>query len=138
MVVSDADSILNLGFSELVTGNSTRALSLFNEVIRDYDVEPYSSKAFLNKGILYYNIAEYDSSITAFHFTLNRVSESKMIEEKAYWYLGNAYANVDELEKAREAVFQAYLLDGVFRQQSFLLLQKLIYDLGYTEIEMGE
>ncbi len=138
MVVSAADSILNLGFSELVAGKPNRALSLFNEVIRDYDVEPYSSKAFLNKGIVYYNTAEYDSSIVAFLFALDRVSESKMIEEKAYWYLGNAYANVNELEKAREAVFQAYLLDGVFRESSFLLIQKLNYDLGYTEIETDE
>ena len=131
----DADSILNLGFNEFVNGNSNRALSLFNEVISEFDFEPYGSKAYLNKGIVYYNESSYDSAIVAFKASIDRVSDSRMIEEKAYWYLGNALANVGEFEDARQAIFHAYSLEGVFRKPAFLLLQKINYDLGYSEAE---
>jgi tetratricopeptide (TPR) repeat protein len=139
MVVFSADSLLNLGFNEFVNGNSTRALTLFNEVISDYDYEPYGSKAYLNKGIVYYNESSFDSAIVAFNASLSRVSDSKMIEEKAYWYLGNSFANIGQLEEARTATYQAYSMEGVFRKPAFLLLQKLNYDLGYSEAEtVGE
>lgn len=135
MQISAADSMLNLGFSEFVSGNDERALTLFNEVISEFDYEPYGSKAYLNKGIVYYNQAKYDSAIVAFEFALDRVEDSRMIEEKSFWYLGNALVNTDQLEKARTAILQAYSLEGVFRKPAFLLLQKLNYDLGYNEAE---
>ncbi len=135
MTVFGADSILNLGFNEFVNGNTDRALTLFNEVISEYDYEPYGSKAYLNKGIVYYNESSFDSAIVAFEASLGRVSDSKMIEEKAFWYLGNALANIEKFEDARNAIYQAYSLEGVFRKPAFLLLQKLNYDLGYSEAE---
>lgn len=135
MQISAADSMLNLGFSEFVSGNNERALYLFNEVISEFDYEPYGSKAYLNKGIVYYNQSDYDSAIVAFRFALDRVDDSRMIEEKSYWYLGNALVNTNQLEDARIAIMQAYSLDGVFRKPAFLLLQKLNYDLGYIQAE---
>ncbi len=135
MQISKADSILNLGFNEFVSGSTTRALALFNEVIDDFDYKPYGSKAYLNKGIVFYNESRYDSAIVAFNSALSRVDNSKMIEEKGYWFLGNALVNTGEVEQARDAILQAYALDGVFRKQAFLLLQKLNYDLGYSEAE---
>ncbi len=135
MVVVTADSLLNLGFSALVSGNTRQALSLYNEVIENYDIEPYGSKAFTNKGILLYNEGDYAASITAFDDALMRVQDSRMIEEKAYWYKGNALVNLGELKEARLAVLYAYSLDGVFRKPAFLLLQKLNYDLGYVDYE---
>lgn len=135
MVLTEADSLLNLGFSALVSGNNTQALSIYNEVIDKYDVEPYGSKAFLNKGILLYNTAEYDSSISAFENALSRVEDSRMIQEKAYWYLANAFINTGQLEEARTAVINTYSLDGVFRKPAFLLYKKLNYDLGKVDYE---
>ncbi|MEQ9309092.1 MAG: tetratricopeptide repeat protein [Balneolaceae bacterium] len=135
MVVDTADSLLNLGFSALISGNTNQALSLYNEVIENFDVEPYGSKAFTNKGIVLYNKGDYSGSILAFDNALERVEESRMIKEKAHWYKGNALVNIGEFEQARLAVFEAYTLDGVFRKPAFLLLQKLNYDLGYVDYE---
>ncbi|GAB5410578.1 MAG: hypothetical protein BalsKO_29430 [Balneolaceae bacterium] len=135
MLITAADSLLNLGFSALLSGNTTQALSLYNEVIERFDVEPYGSKAFTNKGIVLYNEGNYNGSILAFDDALERVEESRMIKEKAHWYKGNALVNIGEFEKARLAVFEAYTLDGVFRKPAFLLLQKLNYDLGYIDYE---
>lgn len=135
MAVAKADSLLNLGFSAFVSGNIQQALSLYEEVIDNYDIEPYGSKAFANKGIVQYNEGDYEASVKSFDAALNRVTESRMIEEKAHWYKGNALVNLEKFEEARIAVQEAYALDGVFRKPAFLLLQKLNYDLGYVDYE---
>ncbi len=138
MVVATADSILNLGFSALVSGDNEKALALFNEVIENYDIEPYGSKAYTNKGIILYNESDYEASIAAFRSALERVQDSRMITEKAYWYLGNALVNLGRLEEARTAVGYAYSQNGVFRKPAFLLLQKLNDELGVVDYEQAD
>jgi tetratricopeptide (TPR) repeat protein len=133
--ITTADSLLNLGFEAIISGNENRALQLFDEVISKYDEEPYGSKAFLNKGIVLYNESEYDEAIEAFKESANRVEDSRMISEKAYWYLGNALINIGELEEARSAVYEAYKLEGIFRKPAFRLLKKLSSDLGNVDYE---
>lgn len=138
MRLATADSLLNLGFEAVVSGNEDRALELFNEVISKHDEEPYGSKAFLNKGILLYNESDYEAAIMAFREAQERVEGSRMILEKTQWYLGNALVNIGELEQAREAVLKTYQMDGMFRQPAFRLLKKLNNDLGdadYEELE---
>lgn len=135
MRITTADSLLNLGFEAIISGNEDRALELFDEVINKYDEEPYGSKAFLNKGIIFYNEGEYNSAILAFREAADRVEDSRMITEKAYWYLGNALVNVGDLEAAQEAIFEAYQLDGIFRNPAFRLLKKLSDDLGTSDYE---
>ena len=135
MINTSPDSLLNLGFSALISGNTNQALALYNEVITNYDNEPYGSKAFLNKGIISYNEGNYLEAIAAFDESLLRVSDNKMIEEKAFWFKGNAQINIEELILARDTILKAYTLNGVFRKPAFLLLQKLNYDLGYVDYE---
>ncbi|MEX0608186.1 MAG: tetratricopeptide repeat protein [Balneolaceae bacterium] len=128
--LTEADSLLNLGFEALISGDEDRALELFETVINNHEEEPYGSKAYLNKGIILYNEGDYQEASTAFQESADRAENNRMISEKAYWYLGNALINIGELEEAREAVFEAYKIDGVFRTPAFRLLQKLNYDLG--------
>ena len=135
MRISSADSLLNLGFQASVTGNYNRALRLYDEVISTFDEEPYGSKAYLNKGIILYNSSDYEAAISAFEEALSRAANNRMISEKAYWYLGNAFVNINQLEKAQTAVAKAYSLDGVFRAPAFRLLQKINYDLGKVDYE---
>lgn len=135
MQISTADSLLNLGFEAVISGNENRALELFDEVIENFGEEPYGSKAFLNKGIILYNEQEYESAIIAFREAAGRVQDSRMISEKAYWYMGNALVNIGDLEAAQEAVFKAYQLDGIFRNPAFRLLKKLSDDLGTSDYE---
>lgn len=133
--ITTADSLLNLGFKAVISGDEERALQLFEEIINKYDQEPYGSKAFLNKGIILYNESDFEGAITAFREAANRAEESRMITEKAYWYLGNALINVDELEAAQAAIFEAYQLDGMFRNSAFRLLKKLSNDLGTSDYD---
>ncbi|WP_103664245.1 tetratricopeptide repeat protein [Gracilimonas amylolytica] len=135
MRITSADSLLNLGFQAFLSGNDDRALDLYEEVIANYNEEPYGSKAYLNKGIIHYNEFEFQTAIHSFEQALERVEDSRMITEKAYWYLGNALVNIGELEEARVAVTKTYQLDGVFRSPAFRLLKKLNQELGYSDYE---
>tara|TARA_R110002124_G_scaffold188668_1_gene355928 strand:+ start:10398 stop:11192 length:795 start_codon:yes stop_codon:yes gene_type:complete len=138
VMITSADSLLNLGFAALSAGDNEKALELFSEVIFFYNEEPYASKAYLNKGIIKYNDGAYDEAITNFEEVAERAKDNRMISEKAYWYLGNAYVNVGELEKALFAVGEAYKRDGIFRKPAFVLYQKLNYDLGNIDLEDAE
>jgi len=135
MVISKADSLLNLGFAALSSGNEEKAMEIFSEVISNYNQEPYASKAYLNRGIIQYNDGKYTEAAENFEEAAQRASENRMISEKAYWYLGNAYINIDENEKALEAIGEAYNRDGVFRKAAFVLYRKLSHDLGLIDIE---
>lgn len=138
LVMSSADSLLNLGFAAVSSGNEEKAMAIFNEVISNYDEEPYASKAFLNKGILFYNDGEYAEAINNFKEAAQRALDNRMISEKAFWYLGNAYVNTGQTEEALTAVGEAYNRDGVFRKPAFILYQKLSYDLGKIDFEDAE
>lgn len=138
MRITSADSLLNLGFQIFLSGDDDKALNLYEKVIADYNEEPYISKAYLNKGIIHYNNYEYQLAIRSFKQTIDRVENSRMITEKAYWYLGNALVNIGELEDARNAVTKTYQLDGVFRSPAFRLLKKLNEELGYSDLEETE
>lgn len=138
VIITSADSLLNLGFAAVSAGNNEKALELFSTVISNYDEEPYASKAYLNRGIIKYNDGAYDESISNFEEAATRANDNRMISEKAYWYLGNAYVNIGELEKALEAVGEAYNRDGIFRKPAFVLYRKLSYDLGEIDFEDAE
>lgn len=113
--ITSADSLLNLGFQAFISGETSRAMTLYTEVIKGYNEEPYGSKASLNKGIIHYNTYEYQQAIFEFEQAIDRVKDNRMITEKAYWYLGNALVKVGKLEEAKNAVIKTYQLDGVFR-----------------------
>lgn len=136
-IIVVADSLLNLGFEAIISGNDARGLELFAEVIRDHAAEPYISKAYLNTGIIYYNAGNYDEAIPAFREVTERKSGKMMITEKGWWFLGNALVQKGELEQARKPVFKTYQMEGMFEEQAFKLLQKLNDDLDdYNSYEL--
>lgn len=135
MVQTAADSLLNLGFQAFLSGNDEQALTIYEEVINKFSFEPYGSKAYLNKGIILYNAHKYIEATYAFEQSIDRVQNNRMITEKAYWYLANAYVYIGELEEARNAVAKTYQLEGVFRSPAFRLLKKLNEELGYSDPE---
>ncbi|MDZ7692214.1 MAG: tetratricopeptide repeat protein [Balneolaceae bacterium] len=130
-----ADSLMNIGFEAALSGDVERALQMYREVIKKYKNEPAAAKAYLNIGIIQYNKGAYPEASTAFERALAVVKEDKVLQEKAYWYLGNAYINLDQLTKAREAIQNTYSFDGVYRKAAFRLLRKLDYELGNVDFD---
>lgn len=127
--ISVPDSILNLAFEALLSADTDKALSYYNEVITNHDTEPYSSKAYLNKGIILYNEGNFQESVEALNTASEKAGQNRMVAEKAYWYLANAYLKLENYDLALEAAGNTYAQNGVFRNEAFKLYRKLSYDL---------
>jgi tetratricopeptide (TPR) repeat protein len=134
--LTPADSLLNRGFEEAISGNMSRALQLYNEIIENHGDKSAAIQAYLNKGIIQYNAGHFTESITSFNAVLDNVADDKpVITEKAYWYLGNAYINVEKLNEARDAIHQVFSMDGIYRKSAFRLLRKLDYELDNIDYD---
>ncbi len=133
--LSGADSLMNIGFEAALSGNIPRAVKMYNEVTQRFKGKSIAAQAHLNIGIIRYNSGDYQPASKAFEQALSVVDNNDLLKEKAYWYLGNAYINLEQIQKARNAIQNAYDLDGTYRKPAFRLLQKIDYKLGNTSSE---
>lgn len=133
--MTPADSLLNLGMQAAMTDNMSQAERMYNEVIEKYDSEPAAAMAHLNLGIIQYNLGEYENAITSFRNAIDFPNTTMIVDEKAYWYMGNAYINIEKWEKAREAVYEAYIQQGIYRNAAESLLEDLDSRLSELESE---
>ena len=133
-----ADSLLNRGFEAALSGDISKAIAAYDKIINKYGDESAATKAYLNKGIIQYNSGGFGESIESFKAVIKRNTKRDVLEEKAYWYMGNAYINIEQLDKAREAIHKVYSMDGIYRKPSFRLLKKLDYKLGNVDSDNSE
>lgn len=133
--LTPADSLLNLGFKAALLGEVERALEFYNQVIERGEDGTATAQAYINIGIIRYNADSFGKAATAFRNALDSIEDHPGLQEKAQWYLGNAYIHMDRLEDAREAIYQAYAADGIYRKPAFRLLRKLDYELGNIDAE---
>lgn len=134
--ISAADSLLNRGFQAVISGDITKAIQLYDQIINQHADQPAAVQAYLNKGIIHYNNGEFETAITLFTRTAQKVKESAVTKEKAYWYMGNAYMQLEKFSEAREAIHTAYAMDGIYHQPAFRILKKLDRKLGNDDSEI--
>lgn len=133
--VTPADSLLNRGFEAAISGNIAEAVQVYDQIIEEHSGESAAVQAYLNKGIIQYNAGRFGDSITSFEAVLENVGDEPVTTEKAHWYLGNAYINIERLEEAREVIHEVYSMDGIYRKSAFRLLRKLDNELGNVDFE---
>jgi len=136
--MTPADSLLNRGFKAAISGDVDKAIRMYDKIITEYASKPAAVQAYLNKGIIQYNSGDFKNSISSFQQVVKNVEERPVTKEKAYWYLGNAYMNLEQLEKAREAIHKTYSMDGIYRQPAYRILRKLDHELGNTDFDNFE
>lgn len=133
--ISSIDSLLNLGFKAAISGDVEKAMDFYNNVIENYENASHVSMAYLNLGIIQYNRENYEEASIAFENTIEKVRDDRILEEKAYWYLGNSYVNMDRLKEGREVILSTYRMNGIYKNPAERLLKKLDEELGITEPE---
>lgn len=127
--MSVADSLLNKGYEAAIAGNIEEAQRLYEKIISEYPDHPTAIKANLNIGVIQYNNGNYKQSADSFSTVVDKSPDDSINREKAYWYLGNSYLRMEELQKARNAIYEAYILDGMYKESAHKLLQKIDYEL---------
>lgn len=115
-IIRDAITLAN-------SGEFDQATSLLANELQKAEEPQWIAELNLNLGSLYYNEGNYHQSVGYFKEVLDRESSVDVLTvEKAYWYLGNAYFQLDELDQAKQNIEKAYALNGAYRRvaQSYL------------------
>jgi len=126
----DSDpSIIDVEMSRALTlayeGEADEAASKFKSLLIQ-ELDPVQeAKIVMNLGILYYNSGNFEEARSYFETASQSDEMNKFFNEKAWWFLGNAYLNLEMIEEAREAAYQVYEADGRFENSAELLIQEL-------------
>jgi tetratricopeptide (TPR) repeat protein len=124
--VSPGDSLLNYGFTKAMDGDIEGALETYDEIINSFDDMSTVAEAYLNKGIIYYNLDDFEKAVSSFQMVIEKEEDKRaFIREKAYWYLGNGEAHLENYREAREAMQNAYEMNGLYRDPAYRMIQRL-------------
>lgn len=115
-------SDLRTAITEANQGNIEAALEMLNEQINVVTDNAEKADLMITAGSILYNNGRYSEAIDRFESSLSLDLNDSMIEERAYWYLGNTYFQLNEIEEAKEAFTKAYNLNGAYSRvaQSYL------------------
>jgi tetratricopeptide (TPR) repeat protein len=137
-VAGSLDVAINQGVAYAYNNEEERAINHFMEILTQSPTTAQQARIEMNLGILYYNRGEYSESVHYFKSVTELENLTLFFEEKAWWFLGNAYLNLRQLSEARDAVFNAYTLDGRYNSPALSLLKKLDLELGIIPPEPDE
>lgn len=111
------DKVIQKAIQLANTGKVEKAVSLLQESLSNASNPKYVAKLSLNLGSLFYNRANYNKSVKYYRGVVaQKASIDKLMLEKTYWYLGNAYFHMDKLEIARKTIKKAYNMNGAYRR----------------------
>ncbi len=116
------------------------ALESYLEIIRENPDDPRTEIAYMNAGILYYNLRMYEESAELL-LELAEKSDDDLRIQKAWWYRANALLILGEIEDARDSFHMAYGFEGPFKREAFRqlrILDSYIYGAGFEDISPYE
>lgn len=126
----ELDVAINEALATAYEGETDKAIAEFQELLAESPNNQQQARIEMNLGILFYNNGDYESAKNHFRSIVEIENIEDYQKEKAWWFLGNAYLNVDEPRAAREAVFNAYSMNGRYQSAALNLLKKLDVRLG--------
>lgn len=111
------DSLMHEAFNAAVMGENAQALNLYKNILNEASPEN-AVKAHFNTGIILYNEKQFGDAAKSFYAALTLRKNLPRVEEKARWYLGNTYANLDSLINARYTFYRTYQMNGVHKNEA--------------------
>ena len=129
---AELDVLMNQALSAAYEEEFEEAIETLSLLLEQEPSPLKKARIELNLGIIHYNLMDYELAKQRFQSVLETDEIDPNLEEKAWWFLGNAQLNLQELNEARIAVFNAYSMDGRFQNPALALLKKLDVRLGYV------
>ena len=123
--VASIDIGINEALALAFDNETVIAIERFRDLLALSPTETQRARIEVNLGILLYNVTAYESAAVHFESAVSSDEIDRNLKEKAYWFLGNAYLNIGQVNEARDAVFEAYTLSGRFQSPALALLKKL-------------
>lgn len=122
---SDIDIQINEALAAAYEDETNEAIRKFRALLSQSLDENQQVRVELNLGILLYNQEDYESAVNHFQSVTQIQNVNESFIEKGWWFLGNSLLNIGNIEDAREAVFNAYSMNGRFQNSALALLKKL-------------
>ncbi|MEX0660813.1 MAG: tetratricopeptide repeat protein [Balneolaceae bacterium] len=119
--LEDEDT-MRMAITEANQGNIDEALKMLDKQIEEATTDAEKAELMITAGSILYNGGRYSEAIDRFENAISLNLEDSIIEERAYWYLGNTYFQLNEIDEAKEAFAKAYDLNGAYSRvaQSYL------------------
>lgn len=136
--VSTADTRINRALADAYDRNYEPAIREFQALLEEPLPDQLKIAVYNNLGILHYNEASFENAAESFRALLGVEVLPPYIEEKALWFLGNAYLNLGQTEQAAEALQTAAGLGGMYEQRALDLMQEIRQLQRDTENENSE
>ena len=114
--IEAADSKIQEAIQLANSGNVNEAITMLNQELEITDSSNRLAQIGLSLGAIQYNNADYLNSIGSFELVVSQADLTILTLEKGYFYLGNAYFQIDKTEKAKEAFQKAFDLNGQYRR----------------------
>ena len=121
----ELDVLINRAIAQTHEGSTEDAIQLMREVLSASPDPRQQILVNLNLGILLYNVREFRASIPHFQEVAKSENIAAHRREKAWWFLGNAYLQLEELREAREAVLKTYGFNGQFFREALALIKEI-------------
>jgi len=114
--------VVRRAISTANTGEVAEALMLIDRELAKTDSEVEQAELLITSGSILYNAGRFTEAIERFENANELNYEDMMLRERNYWYLGNAYFQINELDKAKVALEKAFELNGAYSRvaQSYL------------------
>ncbi len=114
--------VVRRAISTANTGEVAAALSILDKELENTNSVYERAELLITSGSILYNTGEFSEAIERFESALNLEHSDMMLLERNYWYLGNAYFQINQLDEAKVALEKAFQLNGAYSRvaQSYL------------------
>ena len=131
-VTGNNSSVIRNAISMANRGQSEEAVNMLRNELDKASDPNWIATLSINLGSIQYNSAHYDQAAqnferaTELQSNVDQLTEEQVLKvEKAYWFLGNAYFQMNQLAKAEEAIRKAYEFNGAYRRVAESYLKAL-------------
>lgn len=114
--------VVRRAISTANTGEVSAALNLLDDELKNTSIEYERAELLITSGSILYNSGQFDDAISRFEAALELDYDDMLLRERNYWYLGNAYFQINLLDEAKVALENAFELNGSYSRvaQSYL------------------
>lgn len=106
-------------------GQHQEAIQLIDQALSNVQDVGQRARLTLNAGSILYNLSRYEEASERFDQVLSMGHNDQMIQERALWYLGNAYFQMNDLARARQVFQQTLEMNGSYRRVAERYLKAL-------------
>jgi tetratricopeptide (TPR) repeat protein len=111
---NESNDMLMMVISIANSGDIEGSLLLINEQFANTENSYIRQELMVTAGSILYNSGNYELALEKFEKGLEYKTDNILLTERNYWYMGNTYFQLNKIDKAKEALENAYKLDGAY------------------------